>query len=181
MKKIKTIKETFKNMFIYYNINQLPSGIEKITLFSLLNRDISLRNLTKVSALLEILTHQRSHFLRAKSSSTILKQKKGIPVGAKVTLRKSQASNFSSLLLYDILPQFKELKSLVNQRKFTSFSNSFVLHINNPLLFKDLKTFYFFFKGVCSLTISTNFKRSRNFKESYFYTRFFKVPSKQKS
>ena len=181
MKKNRSIKETFKNMFLYQNTNQLPSGINKITISSTLEKDTSLKNITKVSALLEILTGQKSYLLRAKSSNISLKRKKGIPVGSKVTLRKGNAFAFYSMLLYEIFPQFKELNISFNLKKIEKFRDSFILNIDNPLFFKELKNFYFFFKDVRALKITSNFSGSRNLYETYLYTRYFKVPLKLKS
>lgn len=181
MRKNEFIKETFKNMFLYQNINQLPTGIDKITISSTLEKDTSLKHITKVSALLEILTGQRSFLLRARSSNIFLKRKKGVPVGSKVTLRKNRALLFHFILLYEIFPQFKEISISFTLKKIERFRDNFILSIENPLFFKELKDFYFFFKDVQSLKIVSSFKKSRSLHETYLYTRCYKVPLKSKS
>ena len=181
MKKSKNIKETFKNLFLFRNINQLPSGIRKITISSILNKDISLKNITKISALLEILTSQKSYFLRAKNSNISLKRKKGFPIGAKVTLRKDYALAFYFVLLCEIFPQFKESNITFNLKKNAKFRDSFSLNINDPLLFQELKNFYFLFKDICALKITCNFSGLKNLNETYFNSWYFKVPLKIKS
>ena len=55
--------------FNYNNIYQIPFFISKITFFYTIKKDISLKSLIRISSLLELITGQRSFFLRAKKSS----------------------------------------------------------------------------------------------------------------
>lgn len=74
--------------FAYSNIHHISCDIEKISFLYVKKNNFSLKTLIKVSTLLELITGQRSFFLRSKKSLASLKLRKGVPIGAKVTLRK---------------------------------------------------------------------------------------------
>ncbi len=80
--------------FVYSNIHEVNCNLDKLT-FSYAKKDnISLKTLIKISTLLELITGQRSFFIRSKKSLASLKIRRGVPVGAKVTLRKSFMFSF---------------------------------------------------------------------------------------
>jgi|TARA_B110001469_G_scaffold125932_1_gene142339 ribosomal protein L5 len=163
--------------FVYENIHEIPFTIEKLTLFYTLKKDISLKSLIKFSSLLELVTGQRAYFIRSKKSSVFLKIRKGAPCGVKVTLRKKSLIFFLLTLIWKIIPNIK------NFRKKTGFSkiknqnfNALMLLVPDPLLFSELKAFYFFFKTCVNLRILISFSKKTKKKELYFNCRFSQLP-----
>lgn len=80
--------------FIYTNIHEVSCDIKKLTFLYTKKDNISLNSLIKVSTFLELITGQRSIFIRSKKSLAALKIRRGTPVGAKVTLRKAFLFSF---------------------------------------------------------------------------------------
>lgn len=74
--------------FTYSNVHEIPLLIEKITLFYILRKDVSLKILIKILAFFELITCQRGFIVRSKKSSIRLKIRKGAPIGVKISLRK---------------------------------------------------------------------------------------------
>ncbi|PCI22326.1 MAG: 50S ribosomal protein L5 [SAR324 cluster bacterium] len=79
---------------VYSNIHEISSSIEKVTLSYVQKENISLKALVKVSTLFELITGQRSFFIRSKKSLAALKIRRGVPVGLKTTLRGTYLSFF---------------------------------------------------------------------------------------
>lgn len=92
-------KKNFFKSFFYTNLHQNSSEIKKITIFFVDNANISLHTLIKISTFLELITLQRSYFIRSKKSLALLKIRRGIPLGAKVTLRKNNKDYFLQKLI----------------------------------------------------------------------------------
>lgn len=163
--------------FIYSNIHEIKCNIEKITLFYVKKENIALKTLIKVSTLLELVTKQRAFFLRSKKSLASLKIRRGLPVGLKVTLRKSVLSFFLFKLIWQILPNIKnfycKLKfKLANLKKI----NTLTITIPSALNFFELQSFYFFFKGFNNLTITLSFPATITKNELFFSARVSKIP-----
>jgi ribosomal protein L5 len=163
--------------FTYKNVHQIPFTIEKLTLFYTLKKDISLKSLIKLSSLLELITGQRSSFIRSKKSSVFLKVRKGAPSGVKVTLRKNSLIFFILKLLWEVIPSIKNFKkkSYFSKLKHQEL-NSLMFVIPDPLAFSELKSFYFFFKNCLNLRILFSFSKKSKSKELYFKARFLQLP-----
>lgn len=80
--------------FAYSNIHEVNCNLEKLTFSYAKKENISLKALIKISTFLELITGQRSFFIRSKKSLAALKIRRGVPLGAKVTLRKSSLFYF---------------------------------------------------------------------------------------
>jgi len=164
--------------FNYKNIHEFSFSVPKITLFYTLKKDISLKALIRISAFLELITGQRAYFLRAKKSSVFLKIRKGAPLGVKVTLRNSKSTQFLFRLIWEILPSLKKFKITPKITKVKQNSlNSIMIFIPDPLIFYELKNFYFFFKSCTDLRINISFPSSCKKKELFFINRLLKLPS----
>jgi len=140
--------------FVYKNVHQIPFTIEKLTLFYTLKKDFSLKSLVKLASLLELVTGQRAYFIRSKKSSAFLKIRKGSPSGVKVTLRKNSLIFFILKLLWEIIPNIKNFrkKNLFSKLKQTHL-NSLMVPIPDPLVFSELKFFYFFFLKIALIYV----------------------------
>jgi ribosomal protein L5 len=163
--------------FIYKNVHQIPFTIEKLTLFYTLKKDFSLKSLIRLASLLELITGQRAYFIRSKKSSAFLKIRKGSPSGVKVTLRKNSLIFFVLKLIWEIIPNIKNFrkKSLFSKLKQDHLNSSMVV-IPDPLVFPELKFFYFFFKNCSNLRILFSFSKKSKKKEFYLKSRFLQLP-----
>jgi ribosomal protein L5 len=163
--------------FFVKNIHQTPFNIEKLNLFYTLKKETSLKALIRFSSLLEILTQQKSCFIRSKKSSIFLKVRKGAPSGVKVTLRKKKKKDFLTLLIWEVLTNIKTFR--LNTKFYTLKEenlNSLMFVITEPLVFSELKNFYFYFKSCINLRILISFSKNLKKKEIFFNSRFSQIP-----
>jgi ribosomal protein L5 len=162
----------FARCFFYKNLHEIPFTIENITLFYTVNKEVSLKSLIKVSALLELITAQRAIFLRSKKSSVSLKIRKGAPLGVLVSLRRRNLSRFLSCLIWEVLPNVKNLRIKSKVKP----SNNVLFSISDPLIFSCLKDFYLLFKSCSNLRVMVSFSTPRVEKETILNKRFALLP-----
>jgi len=163
--------------FLYKNIHEIPLTIEKITLFYIFKKEISLKSLVKASALLELISGQRSSFLRSQKASIFLKLRKGAPVGVKVTLRNKNLFSFFLVLIWEIFPNIKNFRPNLKLMKLKHFFfNSLSYNVSDPFLFLILKDYYFIFKTLTHLRLTCSFSSSCTKKENFFNARFLQFP-----
>lgn len=163
-------RSQIKRCFFFNNLHLIFS-IKKLTFFYTLTKDISIKALIKVSAFVELITDQRSFFIRSKKSSILLKIRKGTPLGVKVSLRQKKIFNFLLLFIWQVLPfckQFLAKKGIIEPKKI-------IIKIPDPLIFPVLKKFYFFFKNCTNLRLFFTFT-TLNAKEIIFKSRFLQLP-----
>jgi len=160
--------------FFYKNVHQIPSTIEKVTLFYTLQKEVSLKPLVRISTLLELITNQRAFFIRSRKASISLKIRKGSPLGVKVTLRKNNLRSFLNHLIWEILPNIKNYKVGTKIQKLKL--NNFFLKIQNPLVFPVLKPFFFLFKSCTDLRILISLGNTLTKTECFFNIRFAQFP-----
>jgi ribosomal protein L5 len=163
--------------FLYKNIHQTSTTIEKLTLFYTIEKNVSLKILIKLTSLLELMTGHRAYFIRSNKSSVHNKVRKGSPIGVKVTLRKKYLKLFLFIFIWETLPIIKNylLKTKFNkikQKKITSLMFS----ISDPLVFFDLKNFYFYFKSCLNLRILLSFSKNLTKQETLFFSCFNSLP-----
>jgi hypothetical protein len=164
--------------FFYKNIHETPTKIENLTLFYTLEKNISLKFLIKVTSLLELITGYRAYFIRSKQASILAKLRKGAPMGVKITLRKKALESFLFVFLWETLPTIKNfiLKTKFNKIKQKKV-NSLMFLIPDPLVFFDLKSFYFYFKSCLNLRLLISFSKNLTKEEMLFLTSFNLLPS----
>jgi hypothetical protein len=163
--------------FIYSNVHQVPSTIEKITLFYTVKKDIALKPLLRFASLLELVTTQRSFFIRARNASVFLKIRKGAPLGVKVTLRNVNLQLFILKLVWEVIPSIKNFRFKIKLNSIkTSFLSSLIMVIPDPLVFPVLKNFYFFFKSCTNLRMSFSFPRKAEKEEIFLNLRLSQIP-----
>jgi len=108
-----------KRCFFFNNLHLIFS-IKKLTFFYTITKDISIKALIRVSAFIELITDQRSFFIRSKKSSILLKIRKGTPLGVKVSLRQKKIFNFLLLFIWQVLPFCKQIiakKGIIEPKK----------------------------------------------------------------
>jgi len=163
--------------FLYKNLHEIPFTIEKLTLFYTLNKDISLKSLIRVAALVNLITNKRPCLLRARTSSVYLKIRKGAPIGVKLTLRKTSLYFFLISFIWEVLPNIKNFKSkFKHQKSKQSHLNSYMLNILDPLVFPILKGFYFYFRSCSNLRMQFSFAAKSSKNEIFFNWRFLQLP-----
>ena len=167
----------FSRSFFYLNIHKIPHVIKKFTLFYTLKKDISLNSLIKISSFLELISFQRPVFIRAKNSSLFLNIRKGAPMGLKITLRKGRLFHFLNYLIWQIFPNVKNFNLNTKFIKLKKNKiNSVFFAVTDPFAFLILTNFYFFFKSCTNLKILSSFSNISTKNETFFHTRFLKLP-----
>ena len=119
---------------------------------------------------LEFLTSQKGKITKSKRLNIVLKIKKGIPVGCKVTIRKKNMHKFYKKLITSV---FTKLKKPQNDQPPKS-CKSVTITIQNPLIFMELENHYEIFKDIPKLNVTfvTNTK-SKN--ELFFLMKSVKI------
>jgi ribosomal protein L5 len=166
----------FNFLFRYKNVNEIPNTVDKVTLSVTLSKNMSLKNIVKASAMLELISGSRPFFIRSKKSSVLLKRRKGSPTGVKLTLRKKQADLLFSKLVWEVLPKIKDLSLNYNLKKDLKQNSVLSFKIRDPFIFSELKNFYFLFKEIGSLQIVLSFKKMNSKEESFLKSRLLQLP-----
>jgi ribosomal protein L5 len=166
----------FNFLFRYKNVNEIPNTVDKVTLSVTLSKNMSLKNIVKASAMLELISGSRPFFIRSKKSSVLLKRRKGSPTGVKLTLRKKQADFLFSKLVWEVLPKIKDLSLNYNLKKDLKQNSVLSFKIRDPFIFSELKNFYFLFKEIGSLQIVLSFKKMNSKEESFLKSRLLQLP-----
>jgi ribosomal protein L5 len=166
----------FNFLFRYKNVNEIPNTVDKVTLSVTLSKNMSLKNIVKASAMLELISGSRPFFIRSKKSSVLLKRRKGSPTGVKLTLRKKQADLLFSKLVWEVLPKIKDLSLNYNLKKDLKQNSVLSFTIRDPFIFSELKNFYFLFKEIGSLQIVLSFKKMNSKEESFLKSRLLQLP-----
>ena len=158
------LKNYYLNKFIlisrfnYKNISEIPQ-LEKISL-SLRVRSSDFNLLISSMMALEVLTNQRSCLVRSKKQHISLKVSKGVPLGAKVTLRKKHLWIFMSKI-----------------QKYVSYARvnvgSCAFQVDNLMLFKEIEVNYHFFRKLDSLSVVIN-SSARTYPETLILLNFLK-------
>ncbi len=168
----------FTRCFYYKNLHKIPFTIESIIVFYTLTKEISLKPLIKISALLELICNQRSVFLRSKKLSVASKIRKGTPVGSLVSLRKGSLKKFLFSLIWEILPNVKNTVFNLNKKKSKMFAlrNSVFFKIVDPLVFPKLRKFYTIFKNCINTRCVFSFAKKSTQAEIILNKRYSLLP-----
>ena len=155
------VKYDLLNKFNYDSINNIPKL--KIIHIHLSLKKPDLKLLLSYLAMLKIVTKQNSFIVTAKKSNIIFKIRKGIPIGCKVTLRKTKMFLFYWKLLNQ---EFFSINSFKLQKNSVSFQLKKLFSFNeielNYQFFSNLK-----FLNVNLITTSSNYKQNKFILSSY--------------
>ena len=132
----------FLNKFKFKNTTEIPVVTNVILEFNFktYNYDLLVRGLM----ILELITGSYCYIIKSKNSNTILKLKKGSPIGCKVNLKKKKALNF----LFFLINTIKTDSYKITVDKF--YSANLVTEV---FKFPELQENYHFFKNVKSFNI----------------------------
>ena len=132
----KRIVPAMREKFEYNNVNQVPK-LEKIVVNAGVGeaaQDSKL--LDNVVAELTAITGQRATIRRARKAISNFKLRKGMPVGAMVTLRREIMYEFLDRLVNFALPQVRDFRGLSN-RSFDGCGN-YTLGIREQIIFPEI-------------------------------------------
>lgn len=123
--------------FNYKNIMEVPK-IEKIVI----NRGIGdattdPKALEKTKEEMELITGQKPLFRKAKKSIASFKVRKGMVIGAKVTLRGKRMEEFFEKLINVALPRIRDFKGL--SRKGFDGRGNYTFGIEEQLIFPEIE------------------------------------------
>jgi large subunit ribosomal protein L5 len=105
---------------------------------------------------LKLITNQRPTICKAKRSVAVFKLRKGMLIGAKVTLRKYSCYDFLNLFILLILPSLKDF----NRCKVNN-SGALSVGIRNLLVFPQLSNYYDRFPKNISAIINIYIKNNK--------------------
>jgi large subunit ribosomal protein L5 len=170
----KILKYDLVNKFLYKNTKTIPK-IEKIIL-NFVFKTSEIKHLSTGLLALKLITNQNGILTSAKHPHTILKIRKGNPIGCKITLRKSNLIKYYLKLIIEIFPKLKNFDGFKFSKK-PNF-NAFSLKLNDIFVFNELQNHYHLFNILSKLdvTIITN---TQTKKELIFILNSFKLPFKR--
>ena len=108
--------------FEYRNPMEVPKLIKIVVNMGVGSAVQDIKNLERAMEDLRLITGQQPAIRRAKKSEAGFKLRKGMPVGAKVTLRKERMWDFLDKVISIALPRVKDFKGL-NPRSFDGRGN----------------------------------------------------------
>jgi large subunit ribosomal protein L5 len=125
-----------REKFEYNNVNQVPK-LEKIVVNAGVGEAAQeSKLLDNVVAELTAITGQRATIRRARKAISNFKLRKGMPVGAMVTLRREIMFEFLDRLVNFALPQVRDFRGLSN-RSFDGCGN-YTLGIREQIIFPEI-------------------------------------------
>jgi large subunit ribosomal protein L5 len=168
----------FIRSFYYKNTHKVSFTFENMTISYTIPKEISLKPLIKASALLQLITNQRSFFLRAKKSSVTSKIRKGAPVGVIISLRGKMLNEFFLFLIWEIFPNIKNHSPILSKRKYRTLTDRscFSFTVADCLVFPQIKKFYTSFKTCLGLQCVISLKKKLTQVEVILNTRYSSLP-----
>lgn len=130
------VRAALRQKFDYDNVMQIPR-LEKV----IVNMGVgeAVQNPKVLDAALEdlkLITGQKPVITRAKKSIAAFKIRKGMPIGAKVTLRGDRMWSFLDRLIYLALPRVRDFRG-VSPKAFDGRGN-YALGLKEQLIFQEI-------------------------------------------
>ena len=133
---LETVRPALVEEFKYENPMQVP-GLEKIVLNMGIGEATADRKKVDSAARdLALIAGQRPVLTKARLSIATFKLRDGMPIGAKVTLRKSRMYEFLDRLITIALPRVKDFRGL-NPKSFDGRGN-YALGIKEHIVFPEI-------------------------------------------
>ncbi len=170
----KTIKYDLINKFNIKNTKKIPK-LEKIVLnFGCKSSEIT--QLAPVLLFLEMVTNKRGSVTKSNKANSILKIRKGYPVGCKIVLRKTEMYYFLDRLLYEIFPKIREFEKTVIRSKIGKKTLSY--KIADLLVFNELEEHYSVFPSKLPPLDITLVSNTEFNEEMSFLIKSLKIPTR---
>lgn len=133
------------------NIFKIPK-INKIILnIGLKNSNMEKKKMISIILLLRLIINQQVLNTKSKKNNIIFKIKKGDIMGCKITLRKQNIYFFLEKLIIFILPNIKDFKGILINKKNINILN---FKINNILNFFELEKEFLKFQNLPSIDVN---------------------------
>ncbi|WP_336288582.1 50S ribosomal protein L5 [Bartonella sp. CB60] len=130
------VRKTLQDKFNYKNEMQIPR-IDKIVINMGVGEATADSKKPSIAAEdLALITGQKAVVTRARSSIATFKVREGMPLGAKVTLRKDRMFEFLDRLVTIALPRVRDFRSL-NPKSFDGRGN-FAMGIKEHIVFPEI-------------------------------------------
>lgn len=156
------------------NVMQIPK-ITKITVnFGVGEGAADKKIVTKAADELTALAGQKSVITKARKSIAGFKIRDGMPIGAKVTLRKDRMYDFLEKLLAIVLPRVRDFRGL-NPRSFDGQGN-YSLGLKEQIVFPEIKYDKIDALRGLDITITTT---ATNNEQGFALLKAFKFPFKE--
>ncbi|MGB9598445.1 MAG: 50S ribosomal protein L5 [Minisyncoccales bacterium] len=177
----KEVKPLMKEKFHYKNLMQVPR-IEKIVVnvgFGRLvvekTKEEQEKIKNEIAKILSQITGQRPVFCLTKKAISAFKTKKGMVIGAKVTLRKQRMFDFLEKIINIVLPRLRDFKGL-DEKSFDKHGN-FSFGIRELIVFPEILPEEVKFSFGLEITISL--RGQKNKKEAIEFLKLINLPFKK--
>jgi large subunit ribosomal protein L5 len=130
------IAKAMTDKFGYKNVMQIPR-IEKITLnMGVGEATQDKKKVTSAAEEMELIAGQKAVITRAKKSIAQFKLREGMPIGAKVTLRRERMYEFLDRLITIAMPRIRDFRGL-NPKSFDGRGN-YAFGIKEQIIFPEI-------------------------------------------
>ncbi len=131
-----TIAKAMSEKVGYANVMQIP-GIEKITLnMGVGEATQDKKKVTSAAEEMELIAGQKPVITKAKKSIAQFKLREGMPIGAKVTLRRERMYEFLDRLITIAMPRIRDFRGL-NPKSFDGRGN-YAFGIKEQIIFPEI-------------------------------------------
>jgi large subunit ribosomal protein L5 len=131
-----TIAKAMTEKFGYKNVMEIPK-IEKITLnMGVGEATQDKKKVTQAAEEMELIAGQKPVITKAKKSIAQFKLREGMPIGAKVTLRRERMYEFLDRLVTVAMPRIRDFRGL-NPKSFDGRGN-YAFGIKEQLIFPEI-------------------------------------------
>lgn len=164
------LKKDLLNKNFYKKATQLPFIKSAVLHFGCKRQDIT--SLAKANFILELITGNKSRFVKSKKPNLHLKIKKNTISGNLVKLNKKKTDDFLFNLSTEVFPKTKNIKINLNN----NFENSitFSIPFSELTCFEEIEFYAYLLKNMPALTISILFNKTLNKIEQEFMLVFLK-------
>jgi large subunit ribosomal protein L5 len=146
----KTLKYDLSNKFLYDKTKEMPELKKIILNFGC--KTTNIKNLAASILALELVSRQKGALTKTKTSSILLKVRKGNPVGCKIILKRKQMFKFLTRLLIEVLPRTKNFDGLKLNPSVEQ--STFSYQLRDTLHFNELEKHYYLFNNLPQLKIT---------------------------
>ncbi|MCB2014321.1 MAG: 50S ribosomal protein L5 [Sphingobium sp.] len=130
------IVKAMTEKFGYANVMQVP-GIEKITLnMGVGEATQDKKRVTSAAEEMELIAGQKPVITKARKSIAQFKLREGMPIGAKVTLRRERMYEFLDRLITIAMPRIRDFRGL-NPKSFDGRGN-YAFGIKEQIIFPEI-------------------------------------------
>lgn len=133
---LETIKDELTKEFGYKNVMQVPR-LDKVVLNMGVGEGVAdSKKVTAAAAHLGLIAGQRPVITKARKSVATFKLREGMPIGAKVTLRKDRMYEFIDRLVNIALPRVRDFRGL-NPKSFDGRGN-YTMGLKEHIIFPEI-------------------------------------------